>query len=153
VCGAFAWARRASHSQKLRGFLARAAGRQLSPLDALYFSLETMATIGYSAPTDIFFDECPEMLVLLFMQTVLSLMMDAVLLGAEGSGRIGSHCIMLAPSSSVKGRITRQVLLGVVFNRVARGTNRARTILFSDRAVPPFTEDAGANVYRLTILT
>jgi hypothetical protein len=71
--------------------------------DALFFSVETQATIGYSAPSDIFFDDCPLVLVAITFQSVTGLFLDAA-------------------------------LLGLLFNRVARGTPRANTILFSDRA-------------------
>lgn len=77
---------------------------KMSFLDAFFFSVETMATIGYSAPSDIFFDGCASMGILISAQTVVGLGMDAV-------------------------------LLGVIFNRMSRGSPRAKTILFSDRAV------------------
>ena len=72
-------------------------------LDAFFFSVETMATIGYSAP-DIFFHECKLMAILISFQTIFGLLLSAI-------------------------------LLGVVFNRMSRGSPRAKTILFSDRAV------------------
>ena len=71
--------------------------------DAVFFSVETQATIGYSAPSDIFFNDCPLVLVVITFQSVAGLFLDAA-------------------------------LLGILFNRVARGTPRANTILFSDRA-------------------
>lgn len=79
------------------------SGHQFSFLDAFFFSVETMATIGYSAP-DIFFHECTFMAVLISFQTIIGLLLSAI-------------------------------LLGVVFNRMSRGSPRAKTILFSDRAV------------------
>jgi len=48
--------------------------------DAFAFSLETMATIGYST-TDIFFDDCPLMLTVLSMQVCVKLIADAVTIG------------------------------------------------------------------------
>lgn len=79
-------------------------GAPMKFFDALFFSVETQATIGYGAPTDIFFADCPLILLIITLQTVVGLFLDAA-------------------------------LLGVLFNRVARGTPRANTILFSDRAV------------------
>lgn len=73
-------------------------------LDAVFFSVETMATIGYGAPTDIFFDDCTGMAALIISQNIFSLLMDSV-------------------------------VLGIVFNRMARGTPRAASIVFSDKAV------------------
>ena len=73
-------------------------------LEALFFSVETMMTIGYSAPSDPFFDQCPIALILISLQSITSLISDAL-------------------------------LLGVIFNRLSRGTTRAKTILFSDRCV------------------
>ena len=73
-------------------------------VEAFFFSVETMATIGYGAPESIFFNSCPMMAALIPVQTIVGLVWDAV-------------------------------LLGVVFNRMSRGSPRAKTILFSDRAV------------------
>ncbi len=78
--------------------------RNLSFADAFFFSVETMATIGYGAPESIFFDACPMMAVAIPAQTIVGLVWDAV-------------------------------LLGLVFNRMSRGSPRGKTILFSDRAV------------------
>jgi hypothetical protein len=78
-------------------------GIPMNVWDALFFSVETQATIGYSAPSDIFFDDCPLVLIVITFQSVVGLFLDAA-------------------------------LLGLLFNRVARGTPRANTILFSDRA-------------------
>lgn len=77
---------------------------RLTFLDAFVFSVETMATIGYGAPSDIFFNGCKKMAVVLSIQTVTGLILDAI-------------------------------MLGVVFSRINRGSPRAKTILFSDRAV------------------
>ena len=70
----------------------------------LVMAVETMATIGYSAPESIFFNDCLPMLLLITAQTVSGLFLDAA-------------------------------LLGVIFNRIARGSPRANTVIFSDRAV------------------
>ena len=34
-------------------------------VDAVFFSIETMATIGYGAPSDIFFNNCEGMALLI----------------------------------------------------------------------------------------
>ena len=39
------------------------------------------------------------------------------------------------PMQTVVGLLLDAVLLGVVFNRMSRGSPRGKTILFSDRAV------------------
>jgi hypothetical protein len=79
--------------------------RTMSFLDAFFFSVETMATIGYGAPgDDIFFKECGGMAMLITMQTVFGLVLDGI-------------------------------LLGLLLNRVSRGSPRSSSILFSDRAV------------------
>ena len=48
--------------------------------DSFAFSLETMATIGYST-SDIFFDDCPLVLTVLSMQVCVKLIADAVTIG------------------------------------------------------------------------
>ena len=48
--------------------------------NAFAFSLETMATIGYST-TDIFFDDCPIVLTVLALQICVKLISDAVTIG------------------------------------------------------------------------
>ena len=46
-------------------------------LDAFFFSVETQATIGYSAPgNDIFFKDCTLMAALITLQTLSGLVRD-----------------------------------------------------------------------------
>ena len=78
--------------------------RSMTFVEALFFSVETMMTIGYSAPSDPFFDQCFGVWILIALQSITALISDAL-------------------------------LLGVIFNRLSRGTTRAKTILFSDRCV------------------
>eukprot|EP01052_Picozoa_sp_SAG31_P028992 SAG31_NODE_2844_length_5009_cov_2.067006_8_plen_138_part_00 len=87
-------------------------GAKLLFVDAVFFSIETMATIGYGAPTDIFFDNCEVMAVLIIAQNIFSLLLDSF-------------------------------VLGIVFNRLARGTPRAASIVFSDKAVLRQLEPGG----------
>jgi uncharacterized membrane protein YgcG len=78
-------------------------------LDALYFSLETMVTIGYGVPKDDpYLNECGYALPLIFVQSVLGCLYDAV-------------------------------CMGLVFSRMSRVNKRATTILFSDKAIVRFT--------------
>jgi len=48
--------------------------------DAFYLSVETQMTIGYGVP-DSFFNECWEAAVLIVIQTVIGLMLDATVIG------------------------------------------------------------------------
>eukprot|EP00946_MAST-07B_sp_MAST-7B-sp1_P003694 g3694.t1 len=77
-------------------------------LDAMYFSIETMMTIGYTVVRDDpYFEGCGANFVLIFLQSVVSIFFDAV-------------------------------CLGVVYARISRVNQRATTIVFSDKAVVKF---------------
>ena len=74
-------------------------------LDACYFSLETMVTIGYgTSSNDPYFQGCGTALPIIFTQSILSGFFDAV-------------------------------CLGLVFGRMSRTNQRASTIIFSDKAI------------------
>lgn len=71
---------------------------------ALYFSLETMITIGYGAQGgDIFFNECASPLVLIGLQSLVGILVDAL-------------------------------AIGLIFSRFARAQARATSVLFSNEA-------------------
>jgi potassium inwardly-rectifying channel subfamily J len=80
--------------------------------DALYFSLETMATIGYGlgGKSDPFFDNCTAGFPIIFLLSVLSILYDAV-------------------------------CLGLIFNRISRINTRASTIVFSNKAIIRFSKE------------
>ena len=80
--------------------------------DALYFSLETMATIGYGlgGKSDPYFDNCSAGFPIIFLLSVLSILYDAV-------------------------------CLGLIFNRISRINTRASTIIFSNKAVIRFSKE------------
>jgi len=79
----------------------------------LFFSLETMTTIGYGTPPGldepdnpgggVFFNDCWYALLLLYLQSLTGVLFDSL-------------------------------TLGVVFQRVSRATKRASTIIFSNKA-------------------
>ena len=74
-------------------------------MDAYYFSVETMLTIGYSTQNnDIFFDGCVEMVFLLSLQSMIGIYLNAM-------------CV------------------GIIFARFSRAQTRATTVIFSDKAV------------------
>jgi hypothetical protein len=62
-----------------------------TPMHALFFSLETMATIGFST-TDIFFKDCIITLLVLAVQICVKLIVDAVVIGVL-------YCKLSRPSS------------------------------------------------------
>jgi hypothetical protein len=77
-------------------------------LDAMYFSLETMMTIGYGVVrNDPYFEGCATNFAVIFVQSLVSIFFDAV-------------------------------CLGVVYARISRVNQRATTIVFSDKAVVKF---------------
>lgn len=73
-----------------------------SPLLRRYLSLETMVTIGYGV-NDQFFNECPEGIFIIGIQSLIGRFLDAAIMGAT--------------------------LL-----RLARGTSRGHSVIFSDKA-------------------
>ncbi|TDH67853.1 hypothetical protein CCR75_002836 [Bremia lactucae] len=76
-----------------------------SIIDAYIFSLETIMTIGYGAPTnDIFYGGCTSMATLLTLESFAGIILDSV-------------CI------------------GIFYARFARANQRANTIIFSNSAV------------------
>ena len=79
--------------------------------DAIYFSLETMVTIGYgTANNDPYFQGCGFGLPLIFIQSILGCLFDAV-------------------------------CMGLVYGRMSRVNQRASTIIFSDKAIIRFTNE------------
>jgi hypothetical protein len=76
--------------------------------DAFYLSLETIITIGYGVP-DQYFNECPEGIVLLIVQSVV-------------------------------GRILDALLMGVCIIRLARGSRRVCSTIFTDKAYMNFKQ-------------
>ena len=74
-----------------------------SMLEAYYFSLSTMTTLGYGV-SDYYFGDCYLPLAAISVQVFVSITFDAV-------------------------------AIGVIFQRISRVQKRARTIVFSDKAV------------------
>ena len=72
-------------------------------MEALYFSLSTMTTIGYGV-SDYYFGGCWTPLLLVLSQVCCAITFDAV-------------------------------AIGLLFQRISRGHKRAKTILFSDKAI------------------
>lgn len=72
-------------------------------MEALYFSLSTMASIGYGV-SDYYFGGCWTPLLLVLAQVCCALTFDAV-------------------------------AIGLLFQRISRGHKRAKTVLFSDKAI------------------
>lgn len=79
--------------------------RPLEFSEAFLFSVETMATIGYGAPDGDIFF----------------------------NGCYSMEALIFAETCC--GLLMNGILLGILLNRVARGSPRANTILFSDRAI------------------
>lgn len=72
-------------------------------IEALFFSMETMMTIGYGTD-DIFFRSCKVMFILITSQSIVACLLDA-------------FCF------------------GMLYARLARGTTRAASIIFSNKAI------------------
>ena len=72
-------------------------------MEAYYFSLSTMTTLGYGV-SDYYFGDCWAPLVFITLQVFISITFDAV-------------------------------AIGVIFQRLSRVQKRARTIVFSDKAI------------------
>jgi hypothetical protein len=59
-----------------------------APIEAFFFSIETMMTIGYGAPqNDVYFGQCGVVLFLISSQTVLGVILNTICLG-NVNGRI-----------------------------------------------------------------
>ena len=77
-------------------------------VDAVYFSVETMMTIGYGVVRDDpYFEGCISNLILIYLQSIVGILYDAI-------------------------------SLGVIYARISRVNQRATTIVFSDKAVINF---------------
>jgi len=72
-------------------------------VEAYYFSLSTMTTLGYGV-SDYYFGDCIKPMIVISVQMFISITFDAV-------------------------------AIGVIFQRLSRVQKRARTIVFSDKAV------------------
>lgn len=74
-------------------------------LDAMFFSIETMYTIGYGAAGDsIYFSECSEMFVVVFINCYIGITLNAL-------------------------------FISIIMFRLSRVQPRANTLIFSDKAV------------------
>ena len=73
-------------------------------VQGMYFSVETMITIGYGAQgDDVFFNDCAAPLILIITQSFVGILLDSL-------------------------------AIGIVFQRFSRGQSRANTIIFSQKA-------------------
>lgn len=74
-------------------------------VQGLYFSMETLITIGYGAQSgDVFFNDCASPLILITSQSLIGIFLDSL-------------------------------AIGIVFQRFARGQSRATTVIFSNKAI------------------
>jgi hypothetical protein len=81
-----------------------AVGHWTHFLRATFFSIETMMTIGYGVEQWHTLSDCPQLLVVIALQSLI-------------------------------GVFTSSILFGIVLTRVSRSDKRARTVIFSGKAI------------------
>lgn len=104
--------------------------------DAVFFSLETLMTIGYGAD-DIYFGECSGVLLIIAMESMASVLLGSACFGLIFAriSRCFARPTTLPPSfcTAPDSESEKMISLTLVLN--VRGTKRASTVAFSSKAI------------------